>query len=226
MPYKNKRQEYYAERLRRDAFAERKRLCYANGSVDEVKCFKCEKVKSITEYGKSNRGVCKSCRTLGLKNKWAIRKMKNYKSIIKEREQNRIRRSKRKSAGLCTNCNNKKLADSLSCLSCWFGDLSKRYLGTGKRKCELIEIYTKQKFLCVYTGEKLIPGKNMSLDHILPLSRYPHLGGKVENLQFTTHNANRIKSDMTDDEFIAFCKGVVETRDISKTYSLERSLRK
>lgn len=66
---------------------------------------------------------------------------------------------------------------------------------------DLASLWKQQRGLCALTGRKL--GRTAQIDHRLPLAR----GGTddIENLQWTTAEANRAKRDLTDDEFMALC---------------------
>jgi CRISPR/Cas system Type II protein with McrA/HNH and RuvC-like nuclease domain len=71
---------------------------------------------------------------------------------------------------------------------------------------ELIDLFNNQNKKCWYSQEILIPGKNTGLDHQIPCSR----GGldELPNFRWVTIQVNRIKQDMTHDEFVKFCQGV------------------
>ena len=61
-----------------------------------------------------------------------------------------------------------------------------------------------QQYMCAYTGEKLVPGVNASIDHLVPRSR----GGNdaPDNLHWVSFRVNVMKGDMTHEEFLALCK--------------------
>lgn len=61
---------------------------------------------------------------------------------------------------------------------------------------------------CPYTGEKLYPGVNVSLDHKNPVSRFPKQAFIAKNLQWVSKRYNIAKNDLTDDEFAILCKKV------------------
>ena len=78
--------------------------------------------------------------------------------------------------------------------------------GTKITSISLRAILERQEYRCSLTGETLNP-EGCSLDHKTPLSR----GGRHvnENVQFITNDANRLKGEMTNEEFIAMCQSVV-----------------
>jgi hypothetical protein len=66
-----------------------------------------------------------------------------------------------------------------------------------------------QNFRCHYTGVELIPGQNASLDHRIPRSR----GGDpfdIDNCVWCDRLINAFKNDLTEDEFVARCRTVVD----------------
>ena len=119
---------------------------------------------------------------------------------------------RRLSAGKCQYCKNNRLEGLRSCKNHWFSDLSKARFGTTKYRLQLMELADAQDYKCAYTGEILTPGKNMSLDHKFPCSRFPILAKDMSNIQFVTKQINRMKTDMTHDEFLFMCQMVVNPK--------------
>lgn len=80
---------------------------------------------------------------------------------------------------------------------------------------DLWSIAKKQKLICPLTGEKLT-AKNISVDHILPITK----GGanNKSNLRLITFEANTAKNSMTDNEFISFCQKIVNHNEIVKPH--------
>jgi hypothetical protein len=74
---------------------------------------------------------------------------------------------------------------------------------------ELEKIAEEQDYICSLTGDKLLAGVNMSLDHIKPVSKYPELIGDIRNMQWVTKWANFSKHDLTISEFAENCLKVV-----------------
>lgn len=90
----------------------------------------------------------------------------------------------------------------------WYWVKAKKLRG-GTSARDLAELMNKQGQRCVYSGEVLqLASDNTHLDHILPRSR----GGSdhISNLQWITKQVNRMKSDLTHEEFIEACQQVVE----------------
>lgn len=75
---------------------------------------------------------------------------------------------------------------------------------TAAEACALVE---RQQYRCALTGRLLTP-KSASLDHVLPICR----GGKhgIGNAQVLHKQINRIKGVLTNEEFVAVCREVVE----------------
>jgi CRISPR/Cas system Type II protein with McrA/HNH and RuvC-like nuclease domain len=92
------------------------------------------------------------------------------------------------------------------CESCWYKIASLRHFGNIKMASKLKSLAGKQNFECIYTGEKLTPGPNMSIDHIIPQSIRPDLKKDIKNMQWVTRGVNSIKRNQTHDEFIELCR--------------------
>lgn len=120
-------------------------------------------------------------------------------------------RAKQAAAGKCTNCDSQIANVGAVCEDCWFRRKSYRQVGI---KWDhdidwraLRGLFESQGRRCIYTGELLVPGKNASIDHKVPISR----GGKheIENLQWVSVRVNFMKTEMTHEEFIATCLRIV-----------------
>lgn len=70
----------------------------------------------------------------------------------------------------------------------------------------LMRLIKSQEYRCALTGEKITP-KTAELDHKMPRSR----GGSdtIDNLQWLDRTINRMKGQMSNEQFIAACKKVV-----------------
>jgi 5-methylcytosine-specific restriction endonuclease McrA len=116
------------------------------------------------------------------------------------------RRTRHRGRGRCT-CGRPPVTRT-ECWSCWFALAAKRATGSRTNGPALERIWDEQEGRCVYTGERLIPGRNASIDHVQPRSR----GGRdaVANVQWVTKLVNHSKTTMTHEEFVAFCHAVAK----------------
>lgn len=122
---------------------------------------------------------------------------------------------KRKELGLCVYCESPPTVGAV-CLLCWFKITAVNHLGSRKLGPAIQDIWEKQEGRCVYTKILLIPGPrveiggNASLDHKIPVTK----GGSndLTNLQWTTDVVNRMKSDLTENEFFKMCELILQTR--------------
>lgn len=158
---------------------------------EKRKCVKCEETKLITEFYKNSAykfaggimTICKKC--------WGIYHAswcrKNRNKVAKwghDRKQKQMKEHffKWRSA----NWNNRNKANTTS--------------------LELWSIWKNQRGRCALSGRKL--GRDAQLDHIIPRSQ----GGssEINNLRWLSPMANSILKTYTDQEFISFCKDVIE----------------
>ena len=78
---------------------------------------------------------------------------------------------------------------------------------------DVLEKYTENT-ICYLSGEKInLYENNYNLDHIIPYSR----GGKntLDNLGITHRIVNTMKSDLTPDELLKWCKRILEYNGFS-----------
>ena len=117
---------------------------------------------------------------------------------------------KQKRKNLCVSCNNKKLKHSNLCKKHWFVSKATGNLGDIKMATEIEELFNAQNARCYLTGEKLILGKNASLDHFIPQSKAPELKCEIRNLGWCTKKINKLKNNFSIEELIKICKNVVD----------------
>lgn len=152
------------------------------------------------------------------KHKAEYHKKYYQKNKEKAKANNRKNMLKRLERGLCKLCNNARLPNSKYLCE-------KHYILSAARTALNIstnEVYyilkgklDKQKWLCPYTGKKLVLGENTHLDHIFPTSRFPELRYSAENLEWVLDIVNLAKSNLTKDEFIILCKNIVDYRKLT-----------
>jgi len=113
--------------------------------------------------------------------------------------------------GQCVYCQ-ASASVGMFCFTHWLKNVGVPHgLGNKKGIAILQELWVNQDGRCAITGEKLIPGSTASIDHRIPKSK----GGtsEKENLQWVLLFVNRIKWDMTNEEFVATCRKVVAATD-------------
>lgn len=161
-------------------------------AVEAGVCSRC-----CAKPAKTNRSYCDSCA--------AVRDA-------------RVRRNTtaRIAAGICVKCKEPLAGKSRYCIFHWMYHCAckgawhkgRNQAGITASASELLELYIKQGKRCSYTGVRLIPGVNMSIDHIVPASRGGP--GDISNLQWVTKQVNRMKTDLSDEEFVAMCQTIAE----------------
>ena len=181
-------------------------------------CYKCRKKLPLTsEYFAKHKksadgydGRCKSCVNLFSK-KYREKKGEQYRvdNISKAKEQQLNRLAK----GQCRHCSSERLENSdLYCEKHWFEYVAKAHLGTMKRGNELKKLLELQDYRCAYTGIKLIPALNASIDHKIPLSTDVSQYQKIENLQWVCLDINTMKRNHSEDDFLKYIKLIYENR--------------
>ncbi len=149
------------------------------------------------------------------------------------RDYNRQRSIELISAGLCTACGqNKHMTGSKNtdkmtklCQTCHLRQKSAQRLGSKDYSDELLVILERQNWICPYSGDKIVLGYNDSVDHIFPVSTHPDLKFDINNIQWTTHTINMMKSNLLDCEFLSEIEKVAKhlgddlsSRATSKTH--------
>ena len=185
---------------------------YCSKCKDEVRnrtngwCAKCMG-KYLKTYGKEryleriNNHKCTCC---GNPNDNIDDKTKCKNCTIKESAAYRKRREVFKLSNMCYKCHkNSPMNDYISmCKQCWFKQMSYASTKSREHSIDIENLFIRQNYKCIYTGEELIPGKNASIDHIIPKSK----GGNndISNLQWVSKKINNAKRDMTHEEFVNF----------------------
>lgn len=178
-------------------------------------CRKCGRVLDATQFGRNSRrkdgtmAVCKDC---------VNAKANLWKSNNRERDRaNQIAGyNDRVSRGLCKFCTNPQMPHSNRlCEKHWYVEIATENLGAGTVEVArlLKDKLESQNYTCPYTGEKLVPGLNCHLDHILPTSRFPEKRHDIDNVEWVSERANYAKRDLTPQEFIELCNRVTEYRN-------------
>lgn len=117
----------------------------------------------------------------------------------------KARRQARRDSGKCPQCGAEKFGTLTYCFTHWAHNTTK---GSREVRDALVAKWAAQGGRCAYTGVQLTPGVNASIDHIVPRSK----GGEhcAENLQWVCKQINRMKTDMTHEEFVETCAVISE----------------
>lgn len=132
--------------------------------------------------------------------------------VCRERDRLRVLTRSRANevAGLCVHCSNPVFASKL-CEQCWFKRSSSNNLGH-TRGGEMLRLkFAEQQGRCWYTGRKLTPGVDASIDHTVSLAR----GGTndPDNLRWVHIRVNEFKREMSEDEFFSICEEIITHRN-------------
>lgn len=180
-------------------------LCNKNNPVvpGKTRCEKCLSREKQRYEKKKEKGICYLCN----KNNPVLGKLACQSCSDRRSEWKKEKKKLRREQGVCERCGHQEIIinpDRISvCKKCILQRLSLEHLGTSKKWEELEQLFDKQN-ICPYTKIQLILGVNISIDHIIPKSR----GGtnSIDNLQFVYYgdfDVNRMKGDLTNDEFIS-----------------------
>lgn len=163
-------------------------------------CTKCKKEKAFEEFhinrqSKTGRQFwCKECAS------------SQFNRATK------LKRDRRRGTGICINCNRASIPNGDTCLICRLRVVCAHTIGSGNLEAVkiVIEKFSSQDSKCPYTGISLELGVNAEFDHILPKKRFPELAHDLNNLEWVYGRINRMKSDLTKEEFIEMCRLVTE----------------
>ena len=165
---------------------------------------RCKECCKSAREGRKNQRICTVCSgkldTKGL----CCSRCTNRRSGLDAQ-----RRAKSIADGRCVSCTNPKLEHSQLCLKCWLEEVAKRNLGFRKYGIQLGEMLERQNYLCPYTGNKLIPGINASLDHIRPVHHYPERARDITNVEWVSKEVNEMKRDRTPEQFLSLASKIV-----------------
>lgn len=96
------------------------------------------------------------------------------------------------------------------CQTCYLKRSASSALGDTSKWPLLLNKLNKQNWKCAYTGIPLILRENASVEHILPVSRYPKYKGNINNIEWVDLNINQMKGTLTKQEFLAMCQLILE----------------
>jgi 5-methylcytosine-specific restriction endonuclease McrA len=161
--------------------------------------------KYFRRFARSASGfayMCKTCMDTRNKSWWeSHRETQNLKVLA--------RRKQRRAAGKCDCCEQPRIQySSRCCLDHWFKRMSLVHFHTKSYGPALKQMAERQGYVCVYSGEQLTPGLNMSLDHIEPKSKNPLGRFDLANVQWVTTDINKAKGTLNHTAFVSLCEKV------------------
>jgi len=83
----------------------------------------------------------------------------------------------------------------------------------------LQDLFQAQGGRCYYTGEPLIAGQNASLDHQTPRTR--NGSNDISNVKWVSTLVNRMKQNLTHEEFLNLCEIITEKFSGSSAVAVE-----
>lgn len=165
------------------------------------------RTKTQRRHERLAQGLCVYC---GKEESRPEKRSCEHCADIRKQEMRSIRQQ-RKTASQCHRCGQSAQAGNV-CLKCWFMLVSSNTTKGTVPGATLHQLLIAQEFRCAYTGKPLVPADNASLDHKTPVSR----GGTHDlgNLQWIDSQINRMKTDMTHEEFLAMCQLIAQASPI------------
>ena len=131
----------------------------------------------------------------------------------------RERKASWKNEGKCRRCGKPRMSSRvLLCEEHYLKDACAYAIGTEKHWKMLKTIWNDQNGRCVYTNEVLCMGVNASIDHILPISKYPELKNDINNIQWVSRQMNVVKNDLTESEMVELFKTVISNIERQESF--------
>ena len=121
-------------------------------------------------------------------------KIKYYSRCVDCKEKHRIasrkNRQRRKQEGKCMVCGSNKATAGTKCRDCWFKAIAQITTGDIGMAKIIEKLFEDQNAKSALSGEKLVIGKNASLDHIEPRVLAPERKADPNNLRWVTKSEN------------------------------------
>lgn len=170
------------------------------------RCYRCKNTsrnsQKLQYIRKKNNNLCVRCGVLLINQKYKQLctdcTLKHTKSIFNRRHKN----IENNQCGICGK--NEEMGIKI-CAKCWFKSRASD-LGNRQKWIDYYQIWNKQNRKCPFLNIDLVPGKNLSIDHITPISR--NGSNDISNLRMVDINVNRMKGNLMDEEFITIMKNI------------------
>lgn len=175
----------------------------------ETRCERCKKLHQEAArrlvVRKAAANICLDCSEPALPN---LRRCATHRARTAEHRLKSVQKLKHLfGQGLCMDCGQPALSATAhrrfaKCGICFLKQVARRHLGSLSRWPELQQKLISQNSRCPYTGALLELGRNASVDHIFPTSKYPELRTEISNIEWVCMAANAAKGDMTKETFL------------------------
>jgi hypothetical protein len=126
-------------------------------------------------------------------------------------EREKAYRNRRRVEKLCRKCDAPRVGIVSMCEKHWIQNVADQSLGSTRFGPALLEKLVAQNYQCYYTGMELVPGL-ASIDHLLPVSRFPELKTDISNVVWCLKKINVMKNDMTESDFVRWCSIISSQR--------------
>lgn len=174
-------------------------------------CTNCLTRQTNSRRTRASRGMCECCSNPSVEGKLrCLKHLQEARNRAKRNQEHRVHN------GLCVECGRdpNPATHGTRCEMCWFSMIGRSIFEVKSRPAgrsvapALRGLFHAQQEKCAYTGRRLVPGVNASLDHKIPKA----LGGTNElgNLQWVDTDVNRAKNALTEVDFLAMCLDVVK----------------
>lgn len=154
---------------------------------------------------RSHQGICTSCgNEVDNKKFKTCSKCLKYAKDLRYKHKDRRLSEKRKNK-ICLTCS--KPAIKNKCKKCWMRDMLNRHKIDNNLSDYFWQLLEKQEYKCFYTGIKISPEENASIDHVTPTSK----GGtnELSNLVWCDRDVNTFKSNNTYNSLIKLAEDII-----------------
>lgn len=122
----------------------------------------------------------------------------------KEERQHKIKN------GICIRCKDPAVDRLQFCEKHYFYTKSLYLFNTTRYSDRLKDLLISQQYKCHYSGIPLKIGVNATIDHVIPVSRAPHLSKDINNMIWCDWRINEVKNSMTPEELYALCRLILD----------------
>ncbi len=162
-----------------------------------------KKLSANSHYNKSKEnGRCTSC-GINLENRVRAICFECNEKLI---NRTKARHDSRIALGRCFQCGTEEVIKGDKrpvCKTCFLKLRASSALGDSRFWKILKNKLAEQNYRCVYSGKLLVLGETASIDHILPIARFPELAKEITNIQWVDIVVNQMKRDLTPKEFLS-----------------------